>query len=155
VDTALLAQFVLAVLWRASISSRPELSVVRLGPYQNRARDILFEGHRPSSMPAFEFMLHRLESVRVDVEAQFTLPEPLQNHWPFNGYAFMLGGFYVLAKVDQRIFPKGWTPYIVTDEPIVRGTYQTFESTGQYRVIRKRILDSVTRGLPGSQLVRP
>jgi hypothetical protein len=106
-------------------------------------------------MAAFEVMLHRLESVRVNVEAQFTLPEPLQNHWPFNGYTFMLGGLYVLAKVDQRLFPKHWTPYIVTDEPIVRGSYQTFENTGQYRVIAKRILNAHMRGLPGSQWVHP
>jgi hypothetical protein len=153
-DTKRLAKFILAVLWRASISSRPEFSVVRLGPYENRARDILF-GVRRLSGPAFEVMLHRLESAGVNVEAQFTLPEPLQKHWPVNGYAFMLGGMYILAKVDQRLFPRPWRPYVVTDEPIVRGTYQKFEETGQYRVIAKRILNAHMRGLAGSQWVRP
>jgi hypothetical protein len=150
-----LAKFFLAILWRASISSRLECSTVKFGPFENKARDILF-GTRPlSSMPAFEIHLARLESPGAKVERLFTLPERLQNHWCINGYAFILAGFYVLAKLDSRPYPKHWRQYVVGGDAVVRGTYQAFEKTGQYRALTERIWNARAQGLPGKRYLKP
>jgi hypothetical protein len=59
VDGEKFAKFVLAVLWRASISSRPDYANVSLGPYTDVARDVLF-GVRPlSAFKEFQVMVQR------------------------------------------------------------------------------------------------
>src|SRR5262245_18984532 len=37
--------FLLSILWRASISSRPFFKEVKLGPYENNIRKMIFEGN--------------------------------------------------------------------------------------------------------------
>src|SRR5260221_7466676 len=44
VDTDWLAKFVAALLWRASITRREEFAEVRLGPYEEAYRAMLFGG---------------------------------------------------------------------------------------------------------------
>jgi hypothetical protein len=46
IDGDAFAKFVLAVLWRASISSRPEFRNVALGPYESQACEVIF-GAKP------------------------------------------------------------------------------------------------------------
>ena len=65
VDGDMLAKFVLAVLWRASISRRRNFSGIALGPYQSKARDVLFGATPLNSLHAFQLLAERYVSNRV------------------------------------------------------------------------------------------
>ena len=139
VDSDRLLKFYLSVLWRSSISSRPECLAVKLGPYENAARDVLF-GERPlSSLYPFEISLTRIKTTIARIDGLFDFPARLQNPWGFNGYAFLLGGFYTIAKVDRRPLTGALKHFTITG-PSVCGTFQRFEHTPQYRAMAPLIL---------------
>jgi hypothetical protein len=59
VDCDLLCGFVLSILWRYAISALPDASEVKLGPYQDRAREVLW-GIKPlASFPEFQVVCQR------------------------------------------------------------------------------------------------
>jgi hypothetical protein len=91
VDGDKLAKFVLAVLWRASISSRPDYAAVSLGPYEDRARDVLFGAQPLGGFKQFQVMVQRYMSNHFDTERFYSLPvrAPFGN---FNSYGFSLAG---------------------------------------------------------------
>ena len=57
-DRELFGKFVLSVLWRASISKRPSVAVVTLGPYE-KFRDVIFSSRSIDELPEAEIILER------------------------------------------------------------------------------------------------
>jgi hypothetical protein len=135
-----LAKFALAVLWRASLSRRPDFAEISLGAkYEPMARDILF-GVRPlSSMPAFEVLLTRLHTTVADMNGFFALPQPMDGA-DYRCYGFIVGSLHIVAKVDNRLFPCDWLPHIVNGASIVRGLDHRFEQTSQFRALAQQVL---------------
>lgn len=99
VDCDLLCSFVLSVLWRASISSRPECTV-SLGLYEDEARDVLF-GLKPlSGFDAFQVLVQRYRSTGIDVDRFYTLPV-LAPFETLNAYGLSLLGYRITCKIIQ------------------------------------------------------
>jgi len=73
-DGAVFARFILAVLWRASISRRESWSAISLGPYEERARDVLFDGEQPIRLAGFEVILGRYVSSEHDTRRFYSIP---------------------------------------------------------------------------------
>lgn len=79
VDGDKLAKFILAVLWRASISKRESFFGIRLGPYEPQARDVLFGAAPLSSLRAFQSdraALPRLSCVENSEKQPFSRSHP-------------------------------------------------------------------------------
>jgi hypothetical protein len=129
VDCNKLARFVLAVLWRASISSRLHFAAIRLGPYEDKARDALFEASPLSEFTAFQVLAERIESERVNVEGLYTHPVRHRKNPDYNLYSFTVGGFRFFAKVDARPFPKVLAPYVLSGCGPFRGRIAKLEET--------------------------
>jgi hypothetical protein len=128
------AKFVLSVLWRASISKRPEYSAVALGKYEEIACRILFGENRLSDMPAFQLMLRRYFSSHIDCTRFYSLPIRMRNAG-WNGYGFGLAGFQIIAKIDSRPFPSAWRPYIINENNVLRGMFVELEKTGEFEML--------------------
>jgi hypothetical protein len=136
VDTDVLARFVAAVLWRASITRHEQFSEVRLGPYEQAYSALLFgDGTGPP-----EVMLMRLISDRFPVDGFYTMPV-WANMDGINCYAFALAGFRIIAKVDKRPFPSVYKPYVINGKDRIRGPFTRLEETAEFETMRDIVAD--------------
>jgi hypothetical protein len=137
VDGDKLAKFVLAVLWRASISSRPEFKKIALGPYEDLARDVLFGAKALSEIRAFEVIVSRFREIdNFDVEGVYTSPSSVSN-LGVNGWGFAVSGFRIVAKMDQRPWPRmpadGVKQFVVNGNDKLNGLFVNFNNSVEHR----------------------
>ncbi len=113
VDGDRLALFVLALMWRASISKRPEFRKVDLGANSEQVRDILFGQRSVNSLAGFRTYIERFQTKRrINPQGFYTSPYrvlmPERNAW-----AFALAGFRFTVKFDTRSFSDYVKPFII------------------------------------------
>lgn len=130
------AKFVLAVLWRASISKREAFSNVSLGPYEARARDVLFDRTALGKLDAFEVLVQRYTSDHFDMHGLYTLPARTE-FLNLNTYWFSLTGFRIIAKFDGRPLRPELKQFIVNGKNVLRGLFLEFESTPEWKNFRE------------------
>ena len=102
VDIKMLRLFVIAVLWRASISPRPFYQGVRLGAYEGQARDILLNDREPSE-EEFPFFIVRYNE--TDVAQKMLIGPTALKFGEADVYNVNLGTHYCVVKVDRKPFP--------------------------------------------------
>jgi hypothetical protein len=144
VDCDMLCGFILSALWRSSISSRPEVSSVRLGPYEDKARDVLWGVQPLSSLPAFEVTLQRYRSHQVDIHKTYSLPGRLLPD-PLIIYGFACLGFRIHAKMDRRPFPAYFNGFVINSDKVFRGLIIDFEETREARELCKMANEAAKR----------
>jgi len=139
IDGETLALFFLAVIWRASISTRPNFRVVEIGPYEDKARDVLFGAMPLTSLRAFQVTLRRCKQVGpVKPDGFYSLPVRVQIFaGRFNAYRFALGGFQVAAKLDARPFPRHVDPFLLGKGRPVRGLFVPLRETIEFQAAQK------------------
>ena len=142
-------KFILAVLWRASISKRSTFNEVSLGPYENKARDVLFGTKPLQNLKSFEVLVQRYTSVHLDMQGIYSIPTraPFMN---LNAYGFMLSGFRILAKFDRRPLNVGYVPFITNSALKLRGFFIEFEQTPEFERVKDIAVNHLikTRGMP-------
>jgi hypothetical protein len=132
VDCNKVATFFLSVLWRASISKRPEYKAISLGSLEDRAREIIFKAAPPSSLPQFKLIVLRLESTELDVLRFYTMPQRVRfREW--NMYRMSLNGFRFIAFLDARNPPLQIKPMILNGGTTLRGLYMTLEDSDEFK----------------------
>jgi hypothetical protein len=112
VDYRLLKLFAIAVLWRASASSHTFFSRVRLGPFEEKAREMLVLKD-PGDTATFATLF----SVWDAADSIPLMMDPFEERW--NGvraYRFYLGRFVMYIKVDGRPFPEPHTKVALTPD---------------------------------------
>ena len=114
VDCDAFCKGILAILWRASITSHPSYAGVSLGPYEPMVRDILF-GLRPlADMRELEIAIQYYRSGHFGENVNLFYTLPVRNKFGgLNGISFGLNGFRIAAKIDKRPFPSFYGPYII------------------------------------------
>jgi hypothetical protein len=125
------AKFILAVLWRASISKRPNYNQVLLGPYEDKARDVLFGAGSLDSLKAFEVIIQRYKSKHLDMQGIYTLPVRA-SFLNLNTYGFGLVGFRILAKLDARPLRREFAPFVINNANTLRGFFIEYEKTQEF-----------------------
>lgn len=98
IEVAKLLRFSIAVLWRASISERPEVAHVRLGPYEELFRQILY-GNVPVP-PTLETLLFRYYNPTFPTHQ--ISRQPVRRK--YNGsyyYDFIVCGWNFITKVGR------------------------------------------------------
>ena len=128
------SKFILSVLWRASISRRPSFASVDLGPYQDKARDVLFGTKPLSNLRAFEVLVQRYRSDGIDATKLYFHPvrEPFGG---LNAYGFGLAGFRIVAKLDNRPLPQGYGPVVINRSGVFRGMFVRLEDCSEFASI--------------------
>ena len=138
VDGDKLAKFALAVLWRASISKRPEFSKIALGPYEDMARDVLFGMKSLADMPSYELIVSRY--YEVNARRLYSSPSHVTD-LGVNGWGFAVSGFKFVAKLDKRRWanlPIGTAnPYVVNDKNYLAGFFVKFAGSVEHRATLK------------------
>lgn len=100
-DPVRLEKFFLAILWRASISSRSFFREVRLGPYEKMLKDYLWSedaDHISFGCVVAKFHSSRNEST---LEKMMLSPGRFKNQG-INYYRLYLGGYMIWIRVDKR-----------------------------------------------------
>jgi hypothetical protein len=140
IDCDLLCTFILAVLWRCSISNRFELSNINLIGYTNPARMVLWHAMPISNLRAYRVLCQRYYS-RPGVEALYSLPIPATFEIEGSerrGYVLPLVGFRFMVIIDPRPLPSHYDPYILNGSDTLRGSFVDFPETyeaGQTRAL--------------------
>jgi hypothetical protein len=148
VDGDQLARFWLAVLWRFSLSTRPETAMVQLGPFEDRVRDILFAGTPCSVDPAIIMFRYQARVIPPD---NVCFP-PYKSFFPgtdrIRAYGLAVGGFHALVKVDGRRLPRDFYAATINGKSEVLGGYLELEKSHQFRVMLQIVKNMSLR--PGS-----
>ncbi|MCW3838157.1 hypothetical protein ACFQ1E_19365 [Sphingomonas canadensis] len=135
-DGAQFARAVLAILWRASISTREQFRAISLGPYEDRAAAILFSGAPLSSLPEFEVVLSRYASSAHDARKFVFMPMRIRSG-ALTAFTIGLSGFLVWAKVDQRPTDKLLAPFVINAASVLRSPIVRFEESAEYGFFQK------------------
>jgi hypothetical protein len=109
-DTDKLRRFVLAVLWRASISRRWD--TVSLGQHEPKVLERIFD-LTPLSIDEYSILIHRLDAAALGIFELAILPPIKAKCEGINVYFFYLPGLRILIKVDRRGFKAMWRPYMI------------------------------------------
>jgi hypothetical protein len=136
VDGDRFATFVLAVLWRASITSRVEFRKVLLGPYEDEAREVIF-GMKPlHKMAAYQLLLARYipPSGNFNPAGNYTSPARLKVEGA-NAWAFALHGFRIIAKIDRRPLPAGFHLIVANGRTKLNGPFVPYHATTEGRAM--------------------
>ena len=138
VDADRLVRFWLAILWRFSVSRLPETSKVRLGPYEDRLRDILFDGADCSVEPAIVMLRYR-SSV---IPPQNICFPPYASAYPgqpdgSRAYGIAVAGFHAFVKLDDKSLAPGGRELSINGKREIVGGHLQFENTEQFRRMRQ------------------
>ena len=104
VDQEKLLRFLVAVLWRASVSKQSFYGRVHLGPYESLARQTIL---RPEAElpPVFSALLSRWTYSEENKSVAQSLMCPFRERWQgVNAYRMYLGEVVAYVKVDNRSF---------------------------------------------------
>jgi hypothetical protein len=135
VDGDRFTKFVLSVLWRASISTRPEFRDVSLGPYETPACEVIFGAAPITRTLGYELIVSRYR-VRPGFNPEENYTTPLRQRFDgLNGWGFSLHGFHMMAKLDKRPLPANLRPAIVNGNTKLTGAYVDFLSTNEGKAI--------------------
>ena len=146
-DCERFCKFVLSVVWRASISHRPSFTSVDLGPYEERARDVLFGASPLSGLHAFEVLLQRYRSAYMDTTKWYFYPVR-QPFGELNAYGFGLAGFRIVAKLDNRPFAETFRPFILNRSGVFRGFFVRLEECSEFESMAKMVRSNTGRRAP-------
>lgn len=105
-DASRLLQFLVAVLWRASVSTHGFYSKVALGPHEPLARAAI-DTPGTTLSPVFDAVLSRWRDEGDHVPTTAVL-DPRRERWfGVNAYRFYFGETVAYVKVDAQPFPPG------------------------------------------------
>lgn len=115
INYRLLKLFGIAVLWRAGVSSHSYFRRVKLGPYLERARDMLLRAD-PGVPEDFGVTLAIWDRLEAPI-----LMDPFPERWDgINYYRLYLGRYLAYIKVDRRAVPTILSPTVLRpDAPLV------------------------------------
>ena len=117
----------------------------RLGPYENKARDILFDASPLSELRAFQVLVERYESAKTNVEGFYTHPVRHRKNRSYNLYSFGVGGFRFVAKVDAKPFPKDLASYVLSGHGPFRGRIAKLEGNEMHSAIMEMFVADHSR----------
>jgi hypothetical protein len=138
VDGDRLTRFWLSVLWRFAISTLSETALVRLGPYEDRLRDILFSGVPCSVEPAVTMLRYRSQVIPPE-NVCFA---PYKTKFPpyrFTAYAMAISGFHVFIKLDRQPLTNEAAAITINGKHEICGGYLELEKTRQFQTMQRMV----------------
>ena len=128
VDGDRFATFVLSVLWRASITSRPEFADVSLGAYEDDARQVIFGARPLASISDYQLLVGRCrQEGKFNPARNYTMPARMTIK--LSGWYFALNGFCILAKLHPAPLAPECAPAVVNGNDRLIGAFTRYEST--------------------------
>ncbi len=131
-DYNLLKLFFISLAWRASVSTQPFYRRVSLGPFEERARQLILED-RPG--PAGDF---GVTLARFDTQLWKVTFDPHREKWSGINYVrFYFSGYVGYIKIDRRAAPKPMADFLLSDTPPLKIVARDFRSSSEATLVQK------------------
>ncbi|WP_157731335.1 hypothetical protein [Azotobacter chroococcum] len=137
VDKARLLQFLIAVLWRASVSEEHFYRHVELGPHETTAQEIAFSPKTPSSFGVFDALLSRWRDEQELGLVAYPLFDPRREKWPggVNAYRLYFGEIVAYIKVDSRPFQPPLSSMSLLRSPTLKVVSRNIGTSKDFRAM--------------------
>lgn len=135
-DPSRLLQFLVAVLWRASVSSHRFYAKVKLGPYESLAHAAV-SNPDAALPPVFDALLSRWSDEDEHIPTTAIL-DPRREKWSgVNAYRLYFGEIVAYIKVDSQPFPPGMSEISLRSAPPVRVVARDMSESKDLRAMKK------------------
>ncbi|MDN3640372.1 hypothetical protein QWY82_16375 [Simiduia curdlanivorans] len=134
IDYSLLKQFVLSMLWRASISDSYYYKKVKLGPLENKVKELVWNKDI-GSVDEFSFVLAKFQDTGT---VSKTMLDPHQERWwGRRYYRFYLSGYVLYVKADSQKTPEEWAIFIPSNNELILISRGRIENSKEYPLLVK------------------
>jgi len=131
VDYKKLKLFFISVLWRASLSNQSFYAKVNLGPYQKKAKDLIWNNNT-GEQSEFAFVVAKF----TDSSIGKTMLDPHPDCWDgVNYYRFYMYGYVVYIKVDKQKSPEMFKKFEMTADGDLIIIGRSIENSNELPVI--------------------
>lgn len=134
VDTDRLVRFAASVLWRHSVSNRPETAKIDLGPYEARLQAVSFASAPCSPEPALFIWANRSETVDV---RRICMPPAQDRFSGLRFWSFIVDGLSFIMKTDQQLTPSSLTLLRVNGRSEIVSGYKPLDQSQEFGEIMK------------------
>lgn len=146
VDRKRLLQFLISVLWRASVSEHDFFKHVRLGKFEEAARAITFATSVPEDFLVFDAVLSVWNDKADLGESRFPLLDPIKERWEgVNSYRIYFGKIVAYIKVDKQEFPSELRSISLISSSDVVLLARSFIESKDKKVVYSTALKSISR----------
>ncbi|MEK8032791.1 hypothetical protein AACH06_18375 [Ideonella sp. DXS29W] len=136
VDRDLLLQFLVSVLWRASVSSHDFFRRVELGPWEDRAKEVTFGNVKARSV-GFDAVL-RIWARAGRAHTPAPVLDPDHQRWDgVRAYTLYLGRLMAVVKVDSLPFTQPFVAVSVAGTEPLRAVLSEFERAKEFNLMVK------------------
>lgn len=143
-DSSRLNKFLLSVLWRASISSRPFFKRVKLGSYEEIIRSYLWG--EQTWINNIGCVISKFNVSKVAQNAEKTIFDPDKfKYRGINYYRLYLGGFVVWVRVDQRKPKDSIGRCEIAGDGKCIVVRRSFDDSKELKIVHKGILNHATK----------
>lgn len=148
VDQKLLMQFLLATMWRASVSTHSFYRRVNLGPFEVVARRAILDPEEPVP-EIFNAVLSRWTIEEQHQQSVGGLMDPFRERWDgVNAYRFYFGHVVAYIKADRQNFVGPLHHLALQNGPNVTMVTRSFDKSSDFAAMVhtvKRSHDNLTR----------
>lgn len=132
IDRKLLLQFLLATLWRASVSTQPYYKRVNLGPYEEIAKHSILKPEAAIPL-AFDAVLSRWTLEESHQPLARGIMDPFRERWDnVNAYRFYFGHVVAYIKVDRQPFLEPLQELSLLNRPVVTMVPRSFIQSSDF-----------------------
>lgn len=142
IDKLAILDFLVSVLWRASVSTHNFYKTVDLGPYEQKvlSQMILNQGHAPDS---FDAVLSRWMDDDDEILPTTGLMNPHREKWgEVNAYRLYLGKIVAYIRVDQRPFSEPFAHFSLRAPGPCRTISRRLATSKDLKAMRKTVVFS-------------
>jgi hypothetical protein len=124
--------FFISLLWRASVSTQPFFSNIKIGPFENHIKEMI-KKNDPGDENTFSVNL-----TRYDNPLSIQMLKPKRKKWfDINYYIFYLRGWKTYIKVDKRTAPQILRGFIAKPDQPLMVLYLNFLHSSEIRIMKK------------------
>lgn len=142
IDKCKLLDFLVSIMWRASVSSQPFYRTVALGPYEVAIRDELLTqlGHTPLQIDAVFSRWNDEDDGKLPTTG---LMNPHRERWDgVNAYRLYLGKVVAYVKFDKRAFSNTFEQFSLRSSAPLRIISRSLASSKDLNAMRKTAIAS-------------
>jgi hypothetical protein len=124
----MMLRFLIATLWRASVSTHPFYARIDLGEYHRAAEQLALQDKEERGV--FDVVLARWPAAAAIGVASHPVLDPYRHKFDgVNAYRLYLGETVAEIKVDRRPFPPGLVELGLRAAPPVRAVVRSFTNS--------------------------
>ena len=126
--------FLLSMVWRAGASKRPFFDKVKLGPHQDRLREMIV-ANNPGSKDKYSAQVFSFRGMPNGYP--ILMPIRLMSTYGINYYRFYLGELFVDIKIDSRKTPSGFGIGEIKDGHPLFIASRNIREMSEYKIFKK------------------